>query len=143
MTTPPIDQQNPYASNKLGPSSQNRVGKSGGLKGLLFGSMCSVLSAFPIAGFVALVYRFPVPLLGYLSGREAVLPAMIGVLVYGVLLGGFVLLGGMGALIAFAVQKCPISNPKHRSWIVAIAAVVGTLGCMMLLSTLDKIIGPW
>lgn len=69
-------------------------GKTG--KCILLGAGITVVMAFPVAGLLALVYRFPVPFAGYVSGFSAVGYAMGGVVIYG-LLGGFprlALLGG-------------------------------------------------
>ena len=117
MTEPISDEGNPYVPSALiGPPEQTHPKKKIHWRPLFVGALWSVLSSFPIAAFLALLFRFPVPLIGYVSGVEAIVPAMVGVLVYGVLLGGFLLLGSFGAIIAFSVKKMEVGNMKHKPY---------------------------
>jgi hypothetical protein len=92
---------------------------------------------------VALVYRFPIPLGGYASGFLAAMLSVLAVLVYGVLLGGFVVLACAGALAGVLIYRSARPNfVAVRSATVACALVVDTTAAM-LLALWDKIYGPW
>lgn len=102
------------------------------------GAICAIVGAFPVAAFVALVYRFPFPLAGYQSGIGAMLLSPIAVAVYGILLGGFVLLGLLGA-VAGAV----LGSEESPAETILPAALLIDLAAMLLLAVWDKIYGPW
>lgn len=102
------------------------------------GAICTIVGAFPVAAFVALVYRFPFPFAGYQSGVAAMLLSPIAVAVYGILLGGFVLLGLAGA-IAGAV----LGSEESPMETILPAALLIDLAAMLLLAVWDKIYGPW
>ncbi len=78
-----------------------------------------------------------------MSGMNAVVPSMIAVFFYGVLLGGLLLLGGLGAIGGF-VAAITLKNDERlcrlatRVW----SLLVTTTG-VITLAVLDKIIGPW
>ena len=57
------------------------------VRSVILGSLCTVLAAFPIAGFLGLVWRFPVPFRGIDSGLDHVIPSLFAVLFYGVIGG--------------------------------------------------------
>jgi hypothetical protein len=107
------------------------------------GAAVGMVATVPLVALCALVFRFPVPFAGYLSGPGAVVPALMGLLVYGVVLGGLAvqaLLGAVGGLLAERVGA-PDTRRVGRLCLVfsSIAASVGVL----TLAVLDKIIGPW
>lgn len=110
----------------------------GGLSGIVVG----IGAAFPLAMMLALTFRFPVPFAGYQSGVNAVLPAIFAVVMYG-LLGGFVVIGGLGATVGIAASKIFPFDPKKRRTTILLFASGTTLVCLMILATLDWIIGPW
>jgi len=107
------------------------------------GAIVGIVATVPLVMLCALVFRFPVPFAGYLSGPGAIFPALIGIFFYGVLLGGFIiqaLLGGIGGFVAefFAAPD------KHN--IKMLCIVFSTIGAslgVLILALLDKIIGPW
>ena len=109
----------------------------------LAGALWSVVSTFPVAAITALLFRFPVPFAGYLSGINAVVPAMIAALFYGVLFGGLLLLGGLRALGGF-VAATTMKHDQRRSRLFTLgwSLLVTTTG-VLTLAILDKIIGPW
>ena len=141
MNEVPTEFKNPYAfsdiTNPPPPTIPRKV------YGLASGATWAIASAFPISGFLALVFRFPVPFAGYVSGVEAIVPALIAVIVYGVLLGGFLLLGGTGAAIGYFASNWKLANPKNGRWVVALLCISSTLFYLMILATLDMWIGPW
>jgi len=109
----------------------------------LTGATWSVVSTFPIAAITAFLFRFPVPFAGYLSGINAVLPAMIAVLFYGVLLGGFVLLGALGAIGGLVAAATFKSDQRRCGLVARLWAMLVSMTGVLILAVLDKIIGPW
>jgi len=103
----------------------------------------ATLFTFPLAALIALLYRFPLPFVGYESGVDAVVPALYAVYFYGVWLGGFVIVGVFGAAAGFTVYLRNSAGSavywKCMFWLSACAAGVP----LLLLSTLDYLIGPW
>lgn len=109
---------------------------------IIGGALATILLAFPLAALCALLFRFPVPFAGYESGWSAVLHALAAVRFYGTL-GGFVLLALLGAVGGAVAHR--VGKPDARRvwwWTMGLAAAVA--GCaVLLLATLDYIIGPW
>lgn len=107
------------------------------------GALMGVVATIPLAIVCALLFRFPVPFAGYLSGPRAILPVLIAVFFYGVLFGGFVvqaLLGGVGGLLAEHI------GAPNRDRIARLCIVFSSIGAsigVVALAVLDKIIGPW
>lgn len=109
-------------------------------KGMLLGILLAIVMAFPIAGVLALVYRFPVPFAGYVSGVSALGHVMFAVLAYGVGLGGFPLLAVLGGLAGGTVARGKDKLPWK--WIM-LSCLLIDLVVLFVLAILDKIIGPW
>jgi hypothetical protein len=105
------------------------------------GAVSPMLWSFPLAAASALLFRFPIPLAGYQSGVNAVIPSLIAVGIYG-LLGGFPLLAGVGGAAAWIVRS---RTPHEKSVAYAIQAISFMIAVMgvTIMSTLDYIIGPW
>jgi hypothetical protein len=109
---------------------------------IIGGALATILLVFPLAAVCALLFRFPIPFASYESGWTAVPHALAAVRFYGSL-GGFVLLavlGGLGGVVAHRIGR-PDARRVWR-WTVFLAAVVAFCA-VMLLATLDYIIGPW
>lgn len=109
----------------------------------LAGARWAVLSAVPISGLMGLLFRFPVPFVGYVSGIEAVLPSMLASLFYGIGMGGFILLlvvGGMGGVAAGELSG---DQPTRQRRNLRFTSLGLTTACVFVLAILDKIIGPW
>src|ERR671917_9888 len=109
---------------------------------VLRGALWAVALAFPLAAICALLYRFPVPFAGYLSGPEAVPLALAAVVFYG-LLGGFLTLltaGALGGAAAYAIGRTDARRVRRLT--LAFAGLIALLG-VGLLAALDKLIGPW
>ncbi len=107
------------------------------------GALVGVAGSPFLAGFSALVFRFPVPFAGYMSGVEAVVPAAIGSLFYGLVLGGFAVqavLGGFGGITG--ARKAWPDRARMQRQCVAYALVGASIGVLSL-ALLDKVIGPW
>ena len=107
------------------------------------GALYAVLGAFPVAALLALVYRFPIPMVGYRSGIEAMVLSPIAVILYGIL-GGVLILAVLGAVVGWMAHgrhnRRSYRN-KHRE--IVIAAAVIDCAAMTLLAVWDKIYGPW
>ncbi|WP_428306197.1 hypothetical protein [Lacipirellula sp.] len=103
------------------------------------GAILAVLLMFPFAGLTALLYRFPVPIVGMVDGWDGVGAAMFGLTIYAML--GWILapiaLGAIGGSIA---QR--LAPNRIVSFTVAFAAL-SAFTCTITLATIDKIIGPW
>ncbi len=106
------------------------------------GGLISVLSAFPIAAILVSVFRFPIPFGGYVSGPKYIFMAMIAVLMYGIALGGFLLLAAVGA-IAGAVGRAAGSTIKRQRRIGWLLSLIASFLLLLLLATLDWFIGNW
>lgn len=116
--------------------------KSKMYKGTLLGALLAVVIAFPVAAILALVYRFPVPFAGYMSGVSAIGYAMGGVVFYG-LIGGFPLLAILGGLTGSIVSNAAARESKLPwKWIMLLCVLID-LAVLFVLAILDKIIGPW
>lgn len=110
---------------------------------ILLGTTSSIFFAIPLAGFTAIVYRFPVPFAGYLSGPDAFLPAVMAAVFY-ICLGGFIVLGAAGVVMSLLVGACaPQLDDGPRLGLVLLgAAAIAELG-VLVMAVLDKIIGNW
>lgn len=108
---------------------------------LLLGATWSVLSSFPIAALMVSFFRFPIPMVGYVSGWKAIGPAMLAVVFYGIFFGGFLVLAGMGAMAGSVVSALNYGR-RRRSWIQG-ASIIVTALLLFVLAILDRIIGPW
>jgi hypothetical protein len=108
----------------------------------LGGALWTILLVFPFAGLCALVFRFPVLFGAYESGWSAVPHALAAVRFYGAL-GGFTLLALLGALGGAVAHR--MQRPDTRrvwQWTISFAAALA-FSAVMLLATLDFMIGPW
>ena len=140
------DDDNPYqspATDTKTKSSELPPGPPSPWRSALTGATWSVVSTFPIAAITASLFRFPVPFAGYLSGINAVLPAMVAVLIYGVLLGGFVLLGVLGAIGGLVAATTLKFDQPRCAWVARLWALLVSTTSILILAFLDKIIGPW
>ena len=141
MTSP---EDNPYTSPETASKARRPpIEHASPWKSALAGATWSVISTFPIAAVTAVLFRFPVPFVGYLSGITAVVPAMFAVLFYGVVFGGLVLLGVLGAIGGF-ISAMTLRHDRRRCKLAtrAWALFVSAMG-VLTLAVLDKIIGPW
>lgn len=68
----PADSPNPYSPpHAAGEAITNTSPLPSFWKCIATGGVVSILATFPLAALVALVYRFPVPFVGYVSGWGA------------------------------------------------------------------------
>jgi len=106
------------------------------------GAVVGVLSTFPLAGVCALFFRFPVPFDGYRSGVDAVVPALLATLFYGVL-GGFVIQALLGGLGGVAASKLASGSPTQSRRLCVVGSLAGASVGVIALALLDRFIGPW
>jgi hypothetical protein len=107
----------------------------------LLGAVVTTAAAFPAAALLALVYGFPVPFAGKLQGIDAMIPAMVAVIFYGVM-GGFVVLPLLGTLAGIIADRSS-EDARTAQFRTVMAALTIALGCAALLAMLDLLIGPW
>ncbi|MGI9472740.1 MAG: hypothetical protein ACR2NZ_14475 [Rubripirellula sp.] len=107
------------------------------------GSLWAMFLAFPVAAFIALVFRFPIPFVGYRSGVDAVVPALFATLFYGLVFGGLVWLGLFGAVAGLFVPSKLLVERRLALWVARIWALGVAILNLSLLSVLDMIIGPF
>ena len=106
------------------------------------GLLCSLLAVYPVVASLVLFYRFPFPFAGYLSGAEYVLPSLLAVLFYGIVCGGFLVLGLLSAVASWLIWICNIRGRSELVFHIVSGICVAFL-CAGTLAILDKIIGPW
>ena len=104
----------------------------------LAGGILSILFTFPIAAFAVMFFRFPIPFVGFRSGTDALAPAMMAVIFYG-LFGLFPLAGVAGAIGGFALGT--IMRLQHRGAIVVtlLWSLLASAGVVLSLAYF----GPW
>ena len=112
-------------------------------RGALEGLLLTPLLMFVVGPLVGLVFRFPVPLAGYLSGPDAVIPSAFAVAFYGILLGLFIPLAIVGAVCGDIALR--LRNGRSTAFIgpVFVSSLMVDLVAALLLATWDWIYGPW
>lgn len=112
------------------------------IRAAAIGALATIVLAFPMAALMALVYRFPVPFGGYVSGPTAVPLALMGVVFYGAL-GGFFVLGGLGCAAGIAAHRMGRTNDKRVVTLALELSLLIAFAVIFTLAILDKLIGPW
>jgi hypothetical protein len=103
----------------------------------------SVLGTYPVAALCALVFRFPIPLGGYVGGLTGAALTPLAVTVYGAVFAGFVIQGVLGAVAGGLAARRAKGN-QRQAWRLTLAYGVGaSVPGVAVLALLDKIIGPW
>ena len=142
MKVEALEDSNPYKPTKQPVVAPSMAESESWVRSALLGALWSILSAFPITAVLALVFRFPAPFVGIDRGISHVIPALIGLFFYGVLMGGFIVLGFCGAVAGLASRLgrlSPVRQQRLRCWL----AVAATSILLFILATLDWYIGPW
>ena len=109
---------------------------------MLTGAIFCCLAAFPAAALTGLLWRIPIPFSGYASGVEGAAASWAMVLFYG-LIGGFLLLGFLGALGGAVAHQLGLPHRARVVWLNLFFAALIALSAVGLLSVLDAFIGPW
>jgi hypothetical protein len=119
------------------------LSSAGALACAAVGALYAVIGVFPVAALVALVFRFPIPFVGYESGFRAMTMTPRAVLLYG-LVGGFYLLAALGAIAGLIVHSgSKAGRDRNNHGEILIFAAVIDIAAVLLLSVWDKIYGPW
>lgn len=111
-------------------------------RAILSGAMCSVVAAFPLTVLMVSFFRFPVPFVGYVTGPSNILSALFALLFYGIVFGGFLLLAIAGGMAGAAARIAGSTQARQRL-ILRILAVGASGALLLVLATLDWVIGPW
>ena len=109
---------------------------------VITGAIAALVGMFPAAFFLALFWKFPIPLGGMANGFEGAILTPLAVVFYGIL-GGFVVVPGLGALagtLAFRIAHGDATKSKKLSVLFGVLCAF-TAG--VFINMLDKIIGPW
>lgn len=105
----------------------------------------AIVAFAPFAAVCGLVYRFPVPFVGYLSGWNAVRAIPLVIFFYGILLGGFLALAGLATLISLCLRASSSGRGGSAdSFSVGVGAGLATAAIgVAVLANWDLIYGPW
>ncbi len=114
-----------------------------GAKWPVLGAITGVVATLPLIALTTLVFRFPVPFVGYVSGPAGVGPAVVGGIFYGAFFGGFAVQALLGAAAGRAGAARARPDAKRMRWLCLAWAVVAAECGVLCLSILDWIIGPW
>lgn len=96
----------------------------------------------PLAALCALVYRFPVPFGGYVSGAQQLPLVVLAVGFYGAL-GGFPLMLAVGALAGWAAHALAAPDMRRVRRLALAFGVAASALAVFLLAVLDKLVGNW
>lgn len=111
------------------------------MKAFIKGAIIGIVANFPLALICALLFRFPVPFIGYMSGPRAFFPVLLAVVFYG-LLGGFLIQAVMGGLGGILAEKFSVTSKKDVKKLRIIFSSIGASFAVLVLAMLDKLIGP-
>jgi hypothetical protein len=111
-------------------------------RAILSGAAFAILMSLPIALLTVVVFRFPIPFGEYESGIAAVPRTILAVAFYG-MLGGFPLLGFLGAGAGLWAWRRHAPDGRGVLRLTLILASVAALAGVLTLAVLDMIIGPW
>ena len=107
------------------------------------GALWAIAFSFPITAALGLLFRFPVPFgMGDENGIDHVIPSLFALLFYGIALGGFIVIGGTGALVGLITRLYvneTRSQKRYTRWIAGIATGI----LLLIFATIDWIIGLW
>ena len=108
----------------------------------LLGMFWAVILVFPLAPFIALFFRFPIPFAGYQSGPQGFAHSVFAVMLYG-LIGGFPLLLWVGAICGLLCNRIAGADLQRAQRLLFRLVLACDFVLLMILAVLDKIIGPW
>lgn len=122
------------------------------IKDALLGIVGTTVCSLPVALAFAYTLRVPIPLGAYIGPLGEMGPYSIAFvdvlqmvflawLFYGIT-GGFILLAVLGAVTGVTTGK-RYAQSAHRSRIVMLWAAAASVLPVLLISTLDYVIGPW
>lgn len=137
-----VDMSNPFES-PLEEGSPPEKTNSLSLGWAIFGGAgWSVAASFPITAVLVSILQFPIPFRGIVSGPKFIPLAIFALLMYGIFLGGFVVLSVAGGLAGAFARYIGSTAAKQRL-VLRVLAVGSSLFLLVVLAILDRIIGPW
>lgn len=110
--------------------------------GVLWGALSAAALVVPFAALCALVYRFPVPFGGYVSGARQVPLALLAVAFYGAI-GGFPAMLAVGALGGWAAHALAAPDMRRVKRLALTFGMAASALSVLLLAVLDKLVGSW
>lgn len=109
----------------------------------LRGAALSVLGTYPAAALAALLFRFPVPFGGYVSGPGGAALTPLAVTIYGLVFGGFLVQGVLGGVAGLRAGHRG-RHDRGRTWrLCFLYGLAAAVPGVAVLAVLDRIIGPW
>ncbi|EKE25756.1 MAG: hypothetical protein ACD_5C00042G0001 [uncultured bacterium] len=110
-------------------------------KFLIRGILFTIIFSFPSAAVLVSLFRFPIPFDEYATGFSYAVPAMLGVIFYGIL-GGFIVLAALGALAGHISIKMGSDELEIKKLTIMFSAIFAFMAAFIL-SILDYVIGPF
>jgi len=77
-----------------------------------------------------------------MSGLPAVAMGMIAAVFYGIALGGWLIVGTLGALLSICTHLISLDNGTRKKLSRLMSVITAAIGCLFL-ATLDWYIGPF
>ena len=122
------------------------------LMNALKGAMVALMSSLLVAILFAYTFRVPIPMGGMIGPFGALSTYAMGIgevlmlvfmawLFYGVL-GGFAVVPLCGAIAGVLIGRKCLGSPNKNKMIVLWSAMTGAVP-VLIMSTLDYILGPW
>jgi hypothetical protein len=104
----------------------------------------AIIASVPLAALCGLLFRFPVPFAGFMSGWDAVRATPLVIFFYGIMLGGFLALAGLAALLALCFRLFRSQRDAGDSFTDGVVAGLASAAIgVALLANWDFIYGPW
>lgn len=133
---------NPYQAPHEEGSPPEKVDSLSWTWSILAGVAWSIGASFPITMLMVSFFRFPIPFGGIVSGPQYIPASIFALMMYGIALGGFLVLAFAGG-VAGATARAIGSTAASQRLILRILAAGISLVLLMILATLDWVIGPW
>ncbi len=111
-------------------------------RSMMTGCIAALISMFPVASLLALLWKFPLPMGGFAQGPRAALLAPVAALFYG-LFGGFLVVPALGAASGALAFKLTSGDTGRARRLSIVLGVLSAVAAGVFLNVLDKIIGPW
>ena len=108
----------------------------------IVGALAALLGMFPAAFVLALVWKFPLFMVGYQSGFEAALFTPFTVFFFGIL-GGFLIVPALGALAGQIAFRTAHGNASMAHRLSILFGMLSAFLAGVLLILLDQIFGPF
>jgi hypothetical protein len=110
--------------------------------GVVWGALSAAGLVAPFAAICVLIYRFPVPFGGYVSGARQLPLALLAVVFYGAL-GGLPVMLGVGALGGWLAHALAAPDMRRVRRLALTFGMAASAAAVLVLAVLDKLIGNW